>query len=415
MGSRRVTVFAAGALLLTGAAGAAPYPISPLITATPQNGVGYSAYRMALANDGSYALATMPPAGDRLLRNGQPIVITTAQGGFSSTSVSNTGHTVSVVTLPGTYPPEAVNNPNTVLFDQTPVVRPGTPTTTPAFPTGTYWISINDAVVNDRNEVFVTGVVKPPASFALATITKYTVDDLGRVLTEQTIFKNDDRLPDGAGSGFAVNVPRHHWEWEANNAGQVLATHSVSADILYRDQTQLVRRGGPSPVAGQTYGLFFAAHLNNNGNWATAVGLGTGTSPALVVADGRAVVRVGDALANGYALTGIRDQVFVADDGAVFWAGTWNDPNTAKNFGIFRDGELVVQMGVSTSDGVVVSDIDRFGSGGVFTVSDDGTKLAFHGTLASGANGLYLVAVPEPGTLAWAVALLSLLGGRRRR
>jgi hypothetical protein len=72
--------------------------------------------------------------------------------------------------------------------------------------------------------------------------------------------------------------------------------------------------------------------------------------------------------------------VQIDDNGNVFYFGDWNDPVTTQDTGLFRNGDLLVQKGVTTvASGEVVTDIAGVESN--FTISDNGRYLIFEGTL----------------------------------
>lgn len=411
-------------------AGPAPFPIRAVAINGQGGATGltYSPYRVAANDGGSYAMLTMPPAGgDRLVRDGQVLLPTSGGAALGvntvmSVSLANTGHVSSVVYIPGTYP-GTVYDRYTVFYDSTPILRPADASRSSAFPAGSYWSAIHDAAVNDRGEVFVVGDITPPSgsSGSKQVIAKLTVDAAGQVTSEQTLFADFDKVADGAGVTSAANPPRHAWEWEANNAGQVLVSLTLfpssggSAAALYRDGTQLFKSGQATPVAGHVYGWIRASHMNDAGDWAAVVTLDSSSTEGLLVRDGQKVVAVGDLLSNGYHLTTLDPITYIGNDGAVFWSGAWDDPNGARNIGIFRDQQLLVQQGVTSLDGATFSALNHTGLGMSFAASDDGRQLAFGGTLADGRTGLFMMAVPEPAVAPIAAVTALIAAGRTRR
>ena len=49
--------------------------------------------------------------------------------------------------------------------------------------------------------------------------------------------------------------------------------------------------------------------------------------------------------------------------GHVFWFGDWNDPVTTQDTGLFRDGQLIVQEGVTQIGGLTVTEKNVVRSG----------------------------------------------------
>jgi MYXO-CTERM domain-containing protein len=105
----------------------------------------------------------------------------------------------------------------------------------------------------------------------------------------------------------------------------------------------------------------------------------------------------------------------ISEAGDVFWVGDWNDPDTAKDIGIFMNDQLLVQEGVTLVDGVVLATIANVEDN--FKISPNGAWLMFEGILADGRDGAFIVSVPEPASVTAVLALggLALRRTRRRR
>ncbi len=82
--------------------------------------------------------------------------------------------------------------------------------------------------------------------------------------------------------------------------------------------------------------------------------------------------------------------VFLTDDGKVLWYADWNDPDTSRDEGIFLDGQLLVQEGVTRVAGVVIEALNPAG----LSLSPNGRYAVFRGRLAGGVEALFRI---QPG------------------
>jgi hypothetical protein len=104
------------------------------------------------------------------------------------------------------------------------------------------------------------------------------------------------------------------------------------------------------------------------------------------------VVQEGDALPAiaPFQITsiGTSSPVLIDAAGDVVWWGQWNDPDTSRDSGWFRNGELIVQEGVTTVGGVVLQALSSVTDGAALSPSG---VLLFEGTLTGGIDGAFLV------------------------
>ncbi|MBC8108011.1 MAG: hypothetical protein H7Z14_15595, partial [Anaerolineae bacterium] len=104
--------------------------------------------------------------------------------------------------------------------------------------------------------------------------------------------------------------------------------------------------------------------------------------------------------------------VAIDDSSNVFWVGDWNDADLTKDIGIFMNGELLVQEGVTLINGVTLATISTVQDN--ISISDNGQWLTFEGVLSNGLDGAFLVSVPEPASAGLLLGLAMVPAMRRR-
>jgi len=138
--------------------------------------------------------------------------------------------------------------------------------------------------------------------------------------------------------------------WHARGAG---------VDHVFVDGLPVASEGGPSPVAGVTYGLFdetVPVSVAAGGAWAARVTLQTGERVlAGVGGAGLQVLRREGAplaTAGGAAVqfTGFEDGAWTTAAGQIVWRGEWTEPSAPVE-ALFVDDELLVRTGDRTDRG----------------------------------------------------------------
>ncbi|MEO0650996.1 MAG: hypothetical protein AAFZ65_09985, partial [Planctomycetota bacterium] len=131
-------------------------------------------------------------------------------------------------------------------------------------------------------------------------------------------------------------------------------------ETIFVNGVKVAQEGGTTPVFGMLWETFFrkAVALGEGGDYAF-VG-NSGTSDKLVW-NGALVARTGESLpdiapfqlsAFGPASSNVT--LDVADDGGLFWIGSWLDPNRGFMTGLFRDQDLIIRSGEATVEGAGV-------------------------------------------------------------
>jgi len=106
----------------------------------------------------------------------------------------------------------------------------------------------------------------------------------------------------------------------------------------------------------------------------------------------RKLIQEGDVVsgAGGFALTGFGSgPVWLGDNGNVLFYGEWADPDTSKDTGLFLNGQLIVQEGVTTIGGFTVNALRGMQDG--YALSDSGRYIVFEAELSNGNEGAFLI------------------------
>src|SRR6185503_8586545 len=193
-----------------------------------------------------------------------------------------------------------------------------------------------------------------------------TVSPAGVLLSEVVIIKEGDMLP-GIPIETLTDVGTGPHDSAFNNLGKVLfaaeltgpaATGAALALGSTSGITVLAREGDPSPIAGRLYATLndIALDLNDSDEWVAIADLdGATTDDSIIVKNGTTVIaREGSGLPAIGAFTFTTfgtGAVRIDNGGNVFWYGDWNDTVTTQDTGIFRNGQLVVQEGVTMVGG----------------------------------------------------------------
>ena len=74
--------------------------------------------------------------------------------------------------------------------------------------------------------------------------------------------------------------------------------------------------------------------------------------------------------------------LLISDSGKVLWYGDWDDPDTTVDTGLFVDGALLVQEGVTTLGGEVIDTLRGIQDG--YAMSGNGCHILFEAMLANG-------------------------------
>jgi len=293
-----------------------------------------------------------------------------------------------------------------IYFGSTLVILEGDTSTSSSFSPGTVYTGFFETKFNDARRTLIVASVDDPL---IATTTDRAMvladlDPLGALLTETVLHKEGD-LVAGIPIETITDFGTGPHDFALNNSGAALysadLTGSTTNDgVILLDTTVIAREGDASPVAGRNYETLYARHLDlgDSGDYVFIANLDGATTDDDVIVKNNSVViaREGSGLPaiGAFTITSFgTGPVRIDAAGNVFWYGDWNDPDTTRDTGIFRNGELLVQEGVTlTSGGEIVTAIAAVQDS--FSISPDGRWLVFEGRVGAGTvDAAFLVDV----------------------
>lgn len=289
-----------------------------------------------------------------------------------------------------------------IYFDNTLVIQEGSVSLAPQFTAGTPYIGFFGAKITDSNLVLVMASIDDVAiaSTVDRALVRLLVSSSGALLSETVLAKEGDLLP-GQTETVADFATGPHG-WDVNDLGQALFIADLngattSDGVIYLDSTLLAQEGAPSPVAGRNWSSLSTSQrvaLNNFGAYAfTGLLDAPTTDDNLIVRNGAVAAREGDlapGVSGGWTLTSFGTGAIDLDDaGNLYWFGDWNDPDTSRDTGIYRNAQLLVQEGVSVINGQLLTSIASVQEN--FMVSPDGRWLIFEGVLAGSGQAAILI------------------------
>lgn len=306
------------------------------------------------------------------------------------------------------------------------VIQESTFATAPGFSASTPYIGWFETHINNSNNILMIASVDDPAIASSVDRAIVRVNPLS--LTETLIAKEGDALIPlraltevGTGphdsafndSNFAIFTA--DMDGATTDDGLVVKSDGTTMTILAQE-------GQAVPgVPGRNWGSVFDASLdmNNAGDWVIIGDVdGATTDDLMIIRNGTDVIgREGSTLPSipgGFALTSFGSGAVLIDHtGDVVWFGDWADPDTTKDTGIFMNGQLIVQEGVTKIGASTITSIS--GVQDNLAMSDDGRWIMFEGVLDGTIEGAFIIEVPEPGTLSLLVGGGILLAFRRKR
>jgi len=346
--------------------------------------------------------------GAVILRQGDPLAAPAGAsvGSFDAVVINGAGESGWNLFLTG-VPTTADSG---LFFGSTLVIQEGSISAASGFTAGTPYIGFFETKWNDARQMLVVASVDDPA--VLSTVDRamvlVAVDGVGTLLSETLLLKEGDPIP-GLGGALVVDFGTGPHDFALNNSG--VSLYSADSDaatttdgVILRDTTVIAREGDASPVPGRAYETLFGRHLDqgDGGDYVFIADLdGAITDDIVIVKNGTTVVaREGSGLAaiGAFTITSFgTGPVRIDALGNVYWFGDWNDPNTTRDTGLFRNDQLIVQEGVTlTSGGAVITTIASGESS--FAISPDGRYLIFEGQLAGGVDASFLLDTTQPTT-----------------
>lgn len=337
--------------------------------------------------------------GVLLLREGQALAapVGAALDSFDALTLNAGGHSGWNFFLAGTA---GTNDDSGIYFDAGLVLQEGFVSTASGFSSGTPYIGFFETKIDDANRILVMASVDDPliASTVDRALVLLTLDGSGALASETLLWKEGDVLPGQTQPVADWDTGPHGFAF--NNAGQVLHNPDLDGDTLvdravYLDGTVLAQEGSPSPVAGRNWSSLSSAKLdlNDAGSWVHNGTLdGDASTASVLVRDGAVLAQEGEAPSDcgGFLLTAFGSgPVELGDNGNVLWFGDWSDPDTTRDTGLFLNGKLIVQEGVTTIGGVTVLSLTGVQDG--YALSPDGRYVLFEARLTGSIDGAFLI------------------------
>jgi hypothetical protein len=271
-----------------------------------------------------------------------------------------------------------------IFFNSTLVLQEGTFSASPAFSPSTPYIGFFEVLIDDNNDFFVMASIDDPAISSTvdraAVVFDYNV--ASNTFTETVLMKEGDQPPGLLAPILDFGTSSETMSRSANGQHQMFIAEVSGglSDAIFRNTTVVAREGDPSPIPGRNYRILndVPVSVNNQGQFAFRATLdGATTDDSVILKNGTTRVAQEGAAVPGipaFTFTGFgTGPVLIDNNGSVTWFGDWNDPDTTRDRGMFRDSALVLQEGVTTVGDHTVVEILGVSTG--YAQSPDGKYL----------------------------------------
>lgn len=293
-----------------------------------------------------------------------------------------------------------------VFFNSTLVIQESSFSIAPQFSPSTPYTGWFDARLNDAHQMLLMSSVDDAAipSTTDRALVVATVLPSGALFAEGVISK-EGGLINGEPIETVTDFGTTGNTFAFNNLGQAIffadLTGSTVTDglIVIGDvstTTIVAREGSPSGISGRSWQTLSskAVDINDGGQYVMRGDLdGAITDDDVITLNGSIVIA-----REGASLPAISPFVFttfgsgsIAIDNSsnVFWLGDWNDPDTTRDVGLFRNHQLLVQEGVTVVGGQTIESIATVEDN--FVVSPDGRYVLFECKLTGGVDAAVLL------------------------
>lgn len=263
-----------------------------------------------------------------------------------------------------------------------------------------------DVKVNDADQIAVVATIDDP--LIPTTIDRALVivglDGSGHLLSEKALAKEGQILPGQTQAIADFGTGPHQSAF--NNLGQLLYFADLTGifltdGVIYRDLTRIAQEGSPSPVAGRNYEILagYGLDMNSLGEIVFRANLdGDPTSDEDIIVEDEELVHTREILpaTSPFILTDLGPAdgpVAIDEDRNVLWYGHWNNPDPAKDRGLFLNRVPIAQKGEPVG-GLTV---DTFATGpNAFAMSRNGRYIVFRGVLSDKTEAAVLLEVQAP-------------------
>ncbi len=286
---------------------------------------------------------------------------------FDSVTLNNSGNSSFNIF----YDNATTSTDSGVHFNTAQIIRESQFATAAGFSPMTPYIGWFETYINDSDQILMVASVDDPAIATTVDRAIVRVDDPAGAATQTVLLKEGDEVVPGRLLVDVVTGP-HNTAFAGSRVLLIPDLDGATTDdsgLLMHDGTGwsfVAREGDPCPaVSGRNWASLASAavDMNTGGDWAARATLNAPTSDdSIIVKNGNVVVAregSGHPSIGSFTFTGFGTGAVRIDDGGnVYYWGDWNDPDTTRDTGLFRNGQLILQENVSvTTTGEVVTDI----------------------------------------------------------
>ena len=297
---------------------------------------------------------------------------------FGAPQISDYG----AVSWPGLVEP-ILTNLSGLFLDGNVVLLGGDPGSAPGLPPGLTYRFFQAARFLDHGVLVACDLDDPsrPSPSFHQTLMRLT-PNAGGPPAQSVLVQLGGLLP-GSASPVA-NLPSDLSDFDTNRPGNIiyLAHTEDGVGHVVLDDTVVIRLGDTVASLGLPLDWALVVNLDDGAGWLLSgwVREASGNLLDVVLVNGAPIAVEGDPLPGvpGFIVLHAYGTE-LADGGQALWRATWNDPDQARDEGLFLGDQLLVQEGVTLVEGQVVTAI------GPATVSDDGRVLLFTAGLGPGA------------------------------
>src|SRR5688572_2492099 len=282
------------------------------------------------------------------------------------------------------------------------LLRPGEFTTIPGM---TDWLyqNLNRSVANANQDCLVhvklndNGVVHE----ALVRIDLASSCGLQQVIAQELVVRTGMQIPSGGSTLTSIREhPKHTFDFNTRNDHIYIGEFDSNHHSIVFNGTRIASDGGPVPGGSGNLSDMedCRVDLNDFGDYVyrsrTATPIGE-----VIVRNGTKFIQVGDPVPDpaigSFTLTGLGDKssagvfpaeiapAFITNGGDVIWYGSWDDPDTSQNEGIFLNHLLLAREGHTQAP-------DTDGSGTLRITGFGQSDTAFGRDIAVSPNGRYV-------------------------
>jgi hypothetical protein len=293
------------------------------------------------------------------------------------------------------------------------LIQEGDISTAAGFSAGTVYKGYFETYNSDNKEFVVLASIDDPgiAGTTNRALVLVEHDGAGRLVSETVLYKETDLLAGQTELVDDFQTGQHDVDYSQNGHVAFIARLLGDAGFdsaIYVNDTLIAQEGSDSgvvPGVEWDSGMNSAVlDVNNHGQLIFKGDLDSGSTSTdgVIVFDGAIIAREGDgnpSIPVGTVFTSFGSgPVLCSDNGDTLFYGDWDDSDVSIDTGLFLNGELIVQEGVTTIGGVVVDALRGISDG--YRMSDDGRYIIFEAQLVGGDEGAFLIdRGPRPTTI----------------